>query len=137
MKKKIVPLILSTIVVIIMIGLMVFIYYGKKTTDNGIITIYLYSEEKELISQKDISFTNNQTFYELLNENYEIEMRGTMLVKIDSLEARNTSEKFIKIYYNNAASNYGVMQLEIHDQDEIIFIIEKTKTNGDYNEEFN
>ncbi|MGM9899501.1 MAG: DUF4430 domain-containing protein [Bacilli bacterium] len=137
MKKKIIPLILSIIVVAIMIGLIIFIYHGKKTTTSGWITIYLYTEERELISQKELSFTNNQTFYELLNENYDIEMRGTMLVKIDSLEAHNTSEKFIKIYHNNVSSKYGVMQLEMHDQDEIVFIIEKTKINGDYNEEFN
>ncbi len=136
MKKKILPIILSIFVLVIM-ALLIVIINNRDNIDSDIeVTIALYSEEKDLISRKEIKTKKECNFLDLLKANYEIEMRGTLLVRIDSLFTPNTNEKFIKIYHNCAPSTYGVGQMKIQDQDEIIFIIEEVKTSGDFNAKF-
>lgn len=137
MKNKILPIILSIIVVGIMIGLVFIVQHKQIINENGTITICLYSEERELISRKEIRIKKGIKFIDIIKENYDIELKnGTLLVKIDKLEARDTVEKFIKIYHNCSPSKYGVNQMKVKDHDEIVFIIEKTKVDGDLNDNF-
>lgn len=136
MKKKKLTIILSVIVIIIMIILIIIIKKPKSVLSNGEITITLYQENHQLVSNKKIKLKNGTSFEELLKENYHIKMDGTMLIKIGDLETLNTREEFIKIYLNCSPSNYGIKQMKVKDGDEIVFAIEKVKSNGDFNEKF-
>lgn len=134
MKKRILPIIL-TVVALTIIVLMVFLINKQNVSKtSGKIKISLYKDELTLLEEKEISFTEDDTFFKLLEENYDIEMRGSLLIKINDLYAPNTAYEFIKIYVNDSPSKYGVKQMKLIDNQTVKFIIEKTYEQG-FNDE--
>lgn len=128
----------SIIITIFVLGIMGVAYWKIACPNHseGTITIKLYNEDRTIIDSKKIAFSEDDTLEKLLEDNYEITMNGTMLIRIDSLYTPNTAEKFIKIYINNKPSQYGIKMISLQDKDEIIFIIEKTSTIGNLEDEF-
>ena len=96
MKKRIIPII-CTVVALLIIGISVW-YLNKpnETAENGEITIILYNKEKEEVENKKIEFAKGDTFVNILEENFDIVTKDGMLHKINSLEAYDTKEEFIK-----------------------------------------
>lgn len=130
MKKKILPIVI-TIIALIVLG--VSIYYINKPTvtdTRGEITIILIDKDLNEIDNKKIKFEEGNTFVELLNNNYDIVVEDGMLLKIGSLEAYNTEKEFIKIYIECDPSNKGIKLMTPKNGTTYRFVIEEVKASG-------
>ena len=136
MKKRLLPII-CTIVALVIIGFSVW-YLNKPTTtnENGEITVILLNKDKVEIESKKIEIFEGDTFLKLLEENFEIIVENGMILKINSLEAYNTNEEFIKIYIDCKPSNKGVKLILPENGVTYRFIIEETSINGNLTNEF-
>lgn len=136
MKKRIIPII-CTVVALLIIGISVmYLNKAKETTENGEITIILYNKEKEEVENKKIEFAKGDTFVKILQDNFNIEINDGMVLKINSLEAYDTKEEFIKIYIDCKPSNKGI-KLILPTNDTIYrFVIEETSNTGNLTDEF-
>jgi len=135
MKKRIIPIILTVFAVFLIILMNVIIKENSKASNKGKITISLYTSDLMLIEKKTIAFNEDDTFFKLLNSNYNIEMDGSLLIRINDLYAKDIEDEFIKIYVNCKASSYGVKMMKLNDGDNIVFVIEKTRS-GNFDNEF-
>lgn len=136
MKKRIIPII-CTAVALLIIGTSVW-YLNKpnETAENGEITIILYNKEKEEVENKKIEFAKGDTFVNILEENFDIVTKDGMLHKINSLEAYDTKEEFIKIYIDCKPSNKGIKLIVPTNGTIYRFVIEETSNTGNLTDEF-
>lgn len=136
MKKRIIPII-CTVVALLIIGISVW-YLNKpnETAENGEITIILYNKEKEEVENKKIEFAKGDTFVNILEENFDIVIKDGMLHKINSLEAYDTKEEFIKIYIDCKPSNKGIKLIVPTNGTIYRFVIEETSNTGNLTDEF-
>lgn len=136
MKKRIIPII-CTVVALLIIGISVW-YLNKpnETAENGEITIILYNKEKEEVENKKIEFAKGDTFVNILEENFDIVTKDGMLHKINSLEAYDTKEEFIKIYIDCKPSNKGIKLIVPTNGTIYRFVIEETSNTGNLTDEF-
>lgn len=136
MKKRIIPII-CTAVALLIIGISVW-YLNKpnETAENGEITIILYNKEKEEVENKKIEFEKGDTFVNILEENFDIVTKDGMLHKINSLEAYDTKEEFIKIYIDCKPSNKGIKLIVPTNGTIYRFVIEETSNTGNLTDEF-
>lgn len=127
MKKSLILKIVLSIVALLIIILAITMY--PKNEKEGTIKIILKNENNEIIKSDIYTFTENDTFYDIIVQNYDIVM-GTgskkgMLLKIDSLDVTTSNKKYIKILINDEYSNYGVLNIPLNDKDVITFIEEE------------
>lgn len=118
-----------TLTIVCLIILILTITFIPKNQDKGTITIILKDETNEIIKKDIYEFTKNDTFFNILENNYDIVM-GTgskkgMILKINELDVTNNKDYYIKILINEQYSNYGVKNIPLNDEDIITFVIEK------------
>jgi len=126
-------LIFKIIASIIALGLMItaFIVVAKKegAKDSGTITIELVDLENNVLSTKNHDFKKGDTLFQILDNNYDLEYQnevyGVFITKIDELYAPNRNEYFIKIEVNGEFSSVGVSQIKLEDQMIITFTLTK------------
>lgn len=136
MKKRIIPIIL-TILAVLIIGISVwYLNKPKESLENGEITVILYNKEKEEVERKNIEFTEGDTFITLLESNFDIVINDGMIHKINSLEAYDTKQEFIKIYIGCKPSNKGVKLILPSNGKIYRFVIEETSNTGNLTDEF-
>lgn len=136
MKKKIIPIICTIVALVIIVFSIWYLNKPTRTNENGEITIILLNKDKSEIESKKIEILEGDTFLELLEENFEIVVENGMILKINSLEAYNTKEEFIKIYIDCKPSNKGVKLILPENGVTYRFIIEETSISGNLTNEF-
>lgn len=122
--------IIYSIIAILFLAAALFLIYHENKGSEGKITITLVSLEGEVLDKRDVSFSKDDTLYDVLKENYDIIEENGMLLKINELETLDTSKYFIKIYLNEEMANRGIKTLKINDGDKLSFVY--TKTGEDY-----
>ena len=85
---------------------------------------------------KKIEFAKGDTFVNILEENFDIVTKDGMLHKINSLEAYDTKEEFIKIYIDCKPSNKGIKLIVPTNGTIYRFVIEETSNTGNLTDEF-
>ncbi len=135
-------------ITIIVLGIALASYFGfsqlNKNDFQGTITITLVDEIGDTISSKQYTFTEEDTLFSILNDNYEVGcadstyhltdvceaqlFNSRIILKIDSVET-DWVNTYISIYENNEYSNLGIDSLVLNDGD--IFLFEYTVVGED------
>jgi len=115
-------------------------YFGfsqlNKNDSIGEITIIVVDEIGDTVSSKQYLFTEDDTLFSILNENYEIGcadntyhlsdvceeqlFNSRIILKIDTVET-DWSNTYIGIYENDEYSNLGIDSISLNDGDTFLF----------------
>lgn len=111
--------ILLTTIALIIICLTILIVNKEESNNEINITVKLVKEE--LVETKNLVITNDKSLFEILNENYDIEITNGFIYKIGFLEAYDNNEAYIAIYVNGSYANKGIQTLTLNDNDVLMF----------------
>lgn len=87
-------------------------------------TITLQEDGKELLS-KTIEFTEGQSVYEVLKNNFDIEDQDGFITKIDGKEQDPTTSKYWMYTINGQEASKGVKDTLLKANDTIVFNLSK------------
>lgn len=125
MKKLIIKIIISLILIGISIGTFIIVNnINNKRENEANINISLYDINDELISSKDIIAKKDDKLLDILNNNYKIRtsesIYGAIIYDIDEIKTdfKNT---YIAIYVDDKYSNVGISGIKIYDGMKISF----------------
>ena len=125
MKKLIIKIIISLILIGISIGTFIIVNnINNKRENEANINISLYDINDELISSKDIVAKKDDKLLDVLNNNYKIRtsesIYGAIIYDIDEIKTdfKNT---YIAIYVDDKYSNVGISGIKIYDGMKISF----------------
>jgi len=125
MKKLIIKIIISLILIGISIGTFIIVNnINNKRENEANINISLYDINDELISSKDIIAKKDDKLLDILNNNYRIRTSestyGAIIYDIDEIKTdfKNT---YIAIYVDDKYSNVGISGIKIYDGMKISF----------------
>lgn len=122
MIKKIIA---SAIAVSIIIASVIYINLPHNESKEKTIEIIAINLNEEVIIDDTIT-TTLTTMHEILADNYDIEVRNGMLIKLESIYTPDTRAYFIKIYINDTLSTRGIDNMIFNDGDIIKFIESET-----------
>jgi len=125
MKKLIIKIIISLILIGISIGTFIIVNnINNKRENEANINISLYDINDELISSKDIVAKKDDKLLDVLNNNYKIRtsesIYGAIIYDINEIKTdfKNT---YIAIYVDDKYSNVGISGIKIYDGMKISF----------------
>lgn len=137
-------LVISLIVIVVAIASFIAFSQLNKNDSIGEITIIVVDEIGDTISHKTYSFTESDTLFSILEENYELGcadssyhittvcepllFNNRVILKIDSLETDWTNT-YIGIYENDEYSNLGIDSISLNDGD--VFRFEFSTVGGE------
>ena len=137
-------LVISFAVIVVAIASFVSFSQLNKNDKLGEITIVLVDEIGDTISSKTYDFTETDSLFSILDENYEVGCANSsyqmttdctkllfgsrVIMKIDSLET-NWTDNYIGIYENDEYSTLGIDSMSLNDGD--IYRFEYTEIGDD------
>ena len=118
---------LISVVAVAVLGVsLFFILSPSSSAGSGEITISLEKLNEEqtsttMVEQKKIEFHEDETFRNLLEQNFECEFDSGMLMSIGPLTTPADWSYYIAFYVNDEYSQVGVEQYGMVDGDSIVF----------------
>ena len=99
-------------------------YTIRKNDSLGTITITLEAIDNNILSTKEFNFSEDDTLFEILINNYQVRyedtMYGKLIYDIDDLKT-DFSNTYIAIYVDNTYSNVGISSIPLYDKENILF----------------
>lgn len=99
-------------------------YAIRKNDSFGTITITLEAIDNNILSTKEFEFSEDDTLFEILINNYQVKyedtMYGKLIYDIDDLKT-DFSNTYIAIYVDNTYSNVGISSIPLYDKENILF----------------
>ena len=124
MKKIIIKVIVSLILIGIAIGTFFIVDNLRKNSYDGTLNIKVYDIDEKLLSDKDISFKKDDKLINILEDNYTIRTStstyGYILLDLDELKT-DFKTTYIAIYVDDKYSNYGISGIKLYDGMRISF----------------
>lgn len=125
MKKLIIKIIVSVILIGIAIGTFFIVNnLAKKSDSDGTINIKIYDINNDLVSDKDIEFKKDDKFIDILENNYKIRTSigtyGYILLDIEEIKT-DFRTTYIAIYIDDKYSNVGISGIILYDGMKVSF----------------
>ena len=124
MKKLIIKILVSLILIGINIGTFFIVNNLRKGDSIGTVNIKLYDIDEKLISDKNIGYKEDEKFIDLLERNYKIRtstsIYGYILLDIDDIKT-DFKTTYIAIYVDDNYSNVGISGIVLYDGMRIAF----------------
>ncbi len=124
MKKLIIKILVSLILIGITIGTFFIVNNLRKGDSIGTVNIKLYDIDEKLISDKNIGYKEDEKFIDLLERNYKIRtstsIYGYILLDIDDIKT-DFKTTYIAIYVDDNYSNVGISGIVLYDGMRIAF----------------
>ncbi len=124
MKKLIIKILVSLILIGITIGTFFIVNNLHKGDSIGTVNIKLYDIDEKLISDKNIGYKEDEKFIDLLERNYKIRtstsIYGYILLDIDDIKT-DFKTTYIAIYVDDNYSNVGISGIVLYDGMRIAF----------------
>ena len=118
MKKLIVKILVSLILIGITIGTFFIVNNLRKGDSIGTINIKLYDIDEKLISDKNIGYKENDKLIDVLERNYTVRtstsVYGYILLDIDEIKT-DFKTTYIAIYVDDKYSNVGISGIVLYD----------------------
>jgi len=118
MKKLIIKIIVSVILIGISIGTFFIVRNLNKNDSDGLINIKVYDINDVLVSDKDIEFKKDDKFIDILENNYTIRTSvstyGYILYDIDDIKT-DFKKTYIAIFIDDKYSNVGISGIVLYD----------------------
>ena len=118
MKKLIIKIIVSVILIGISIGTFFIVRNLNKNDSDGLINIKVYDINDVLVSDKDIKFKKDDKFIDILENNYTIRTSvstyGYILYDIDDIKT-DFKKTYIAIFIDDKYSNVGISGIVLYD----------------------
>ncbi len=125
-------LVISIFAIILVVASFIIFSQLNKNDSTGEITIIVVDEIGDTISNKTYDFTESDTLFSILDENYEIGcadssynitseceillFNSRAILQIDTL-VTDWTNSYIGIYINDEYSNYGIDSISLNDGD--------------------
>ena len=118
MKKLIIKIIVSVILIGISIGTFFIVRNLNKNDSDGLINIKVYDINDVLVSDKNIKFKKDDKFIDILENNYTIRTSvstyGYILYDIDDIKT-DFKKTYIAIFIDDKYSNVGISGIVLYD----------------------
>ncbi len=137
-------ILISFVAICLIIGSFLVLSYYDFSDKEGTISITLKDEKGDTISNEDYEFTNEDTLFSILDENYDLGCANSsyhvsdvcdkglftsrILLEINTLKT-DWRNSYISIYENEEYSTQGIDNISINDGD--IFVFEYKLVGGD------
>lgn len=123
-KNKILTILLSVIGVLALIILWVVSSQNFHANSDGVITVEFVDINKEIIKSEDISFNENDSLIELIEDNFNnVKFVDGMLMEIEDYVTPADWSTFISIYVDGEMSMVGMADIVFEDGTKISLII--------------
>ncbi len=124
MKKLIIKILVSLILIGITVGTFFIVNNLRKGDSIGTVNIKLYDIDEKLISDKNIGYKEDEKLIDLLEKNYKVRtstsIYGYILLDIDDIKT-DFKTTYIAIYVDDNYSNVGISGIVLYDGMRIAF----------------
>jgi hypothetical protein len=124
MKKLIIKILVSLILIGITVGTFFIVNNLRKGDSIGTVNIKLYDIDEKLISDKNIGYNEDEKLIDLLEKNYKVRtstsIYGYILLDIDDIKT-DFKTTYIAIYVDDNYSNVGISGIILYDGMRIAF----------------
>ncbi len=124
MKKLIIKILVSLILIGITVGTFFIVNNLRKGDSIGTVNIKLYNIDEKLISDKNIGYKEDEKRIDLLEKNYKVRtstsIYGYILLDIDDIKT-DFKTTYIAIYVDDNYSNVGISGIILYDGMRIAF----------------